>query len=1448
MRRVLSCSRWLDRLGEFTLKKFVAVAIAAVACGGYLTFDDGVAGAAGTAPSTTTSVSASVTATSANIEGAITPDGSAISSASFCYGTSSTLVSCTSAPLASSAYSALGTGSTNDPVYVSVSGLTPGTTYYYSLQATNANGSGTSSTPYGSFTTAAAGAFSCTASFYQISGYSSGGLYNYDVSGNSFTRIGSGSVAGLNGLGYDTANNYLYAVAGSTLYQINNDGQYTSLGTVSGLTQSTGGDFYDGQLLETGGSGLNFESVNVTSKTESAFTLTNHAVGSIPGASSWAASDITVQGNYAYGLSTSSSGTTLYVANLASRYLASIPVTGIPSTTSGTYAYGAAYSDAGGNAYFYNNTTNIMYEISSSALQAAIASNTDPAGTAIGSGASSPGLNSPNDGATCPNAASPYAPSVNPPTTGAAGVTTAGVSGVVSPNGATLSAVNFCYSTGADVATVGGALSDSPTCDPVDQATYPFTTWTGANLYNVGVSLSGLSGCTTYYYQSEAVNSDGTAYSSVTSFTTGGCQTVSFSSNATNAIAGGSYTPTGSATSALTPAITVDPSATGVCSISAGVVSFDTSGSCVLDINQPGNSSYAPAPQVQQTITVSSAPQTVQFTSTTPTSAVFSGTYTPTGTASSGLTPLITVDPSATGVCSISAGVVAFNTTGSCVLDINQSGNSAYAPAPQTQQTITVSTEPQNVQFTSPAPTNATVGDIYTPTGSASSNLTPALTVDPSSNGACSIGGGVVTFNSIGSCVLDINQSGNGSYAQAQQQQQSITVAGDSQNVQFTSNAPTGAVVGDTYTPTGTATSGLAPVTTVDSSATGVCSISAGTVTLNASGSCVLDINQAGNGSYDPASQVQQTITVVGDPQSVQFTSNAPTSATVGDTYTPTGSADSGLTPAITVDSSATGVCSMSGGMVTFNAPGSCVLDIDQNGNGTYAAASQLQQTISVDAQTTPAGPASQTVLFTSNAPTDPTVGDTYTPTGSADSGLTPAITVDSSATSVCSISAGVVRFDASGSCVLDMNQPGNSSYDPAAQVQQTISVAATPQNSSSPGSPSPSAPSQSTPSPGTSSKGTSSKGTPSKGTPSKGTPSKGTPSKGSSSSPTVAAPIITSVTVGNGQAVVSWTPSATHKAKVVSYMVSTAGGSKTCETSTTSCLVTDLTNGRAYTFTVTAITTVGKVKSTKTSKGVKPSAAPTVPAKDSIQVPHDAGRVVSANGTVTRVAFTEHGWEISVGNKSVGLSLQLAAGSVHYAHSVVSVVAGAKARIGGYGFLPGSTVTLYVASDRTKLGTARVRQNGTYEGIYKIPSSLKSGYHTVISAGIVYNKTRKSVEGSVQVISKQLLDVVPFEFNESTLTPRLAAVIKSDASTIALGGFRHVTITAYTDPRGAWGYNIGLSQRRAGTVATKLKADLSALGMPNTEITIVALGKSNPVTSKGYVHDPASRRAIITV
>ena len=84
----------------------------------------------------------------------------------------------------------------------------------------------------------------------------------------------------------------------------------------------------------------------------------------------------------------------------------------------------------------------------------------------------------------------------------------------------------------------------------------------------------------------------------------------------------------------------------------------------------------------------------------------------------------------------------------------------------------------------------------------------------------------------------------------------------------------------------------------------------------------------------------------------------------------------------------------------------------------------------------------SQTINFTSTAPSNATMGGpTYTPTATATSGLPVTITIDATASSVCSISAGVVSFNAVGTCVINANQAGNANYKPATQAQQSFTV-----------------------------------------------------------------------------------------------------------------------------------------------------------------------------------------------------------------------------------------------------------------------------------------------------------------------------------------------------------------------------------------------------------------------
>ena len=82
-----------------------------------------------------------------------------------------------------------------------------------------------------------------------------------------------------------------------------------------------------------------------------------------------------------------------------------------------------------------------------------------------------------------------------------------------------------------------------------------------------------------------------------------------------------------------------------------------------------------------------------------------------------------------------------------------------------------------------------------------------------------------------------------------------------------------------------------------------------------------------------------------------------------------------------------------------------------------------------------------QTITRTSTSPTSPVKSGTYTPTATADSSLPVAISIATGSSSVCSISAGVVTFNAAGSCVIQYDQPGNATYNAAAQVTETLII-----------------------------------------------------------------------------------------------------------------------------------------------------------------------------------------------------------------------------------------------------------------------------------------------------------------------------------------------------------------------------------------------------------------------
>jgi hypothetical protein len=187
--------------------------------------------------------------------------------------------------------------------------------------------------------------------------------------------------------------------------------------------------------------------------------------------------------------------------------------------------------------------------------------------------------------------------------------------------------------------------------------------------------------------------------------------------------------------------------------------------------------------------------------------------------------------------------------------------------------------------------------------------------------------------------------------------------------------------------------------------------------------------------------------------QIINFTSSVPASPTVGGTYqvTATGGASGNPVLFSIGRPSGTKACSVSNSTVKFLTAGRCVIDANQGASASFAAATQVQQALTIVAAGLP-----QVINFTSSVPASPTIGGTYqvAATGGA-SGNPVVLSIDASSTpNACSVSSSTVQFLAVGRCVIDANQAGSASFVAATQVQQSLTVVAPPPTPSPPSSP----------------------------------------------------------------------------------------------------------------------------------------------------------------------------------------------------------------------------------------------------------------------------------------------------------------------------------------------------------------------------------------------------------
>ena len=319
-------------------------------------------------------------------------------------------------------------------------------------------------------------------------------------------------------------------------------------------------------------------------------------------------------------------------------------------------------------------------------------------------------------------------------------------------------------------------------------------------------------------------------------------QTITFAQPTSPRTYGDSFDVEPTANSGLAVAV----SASGGCTATAKAVPASgytveiTSGTsaCVLTASEDGDDNYNAASDVERTVNVQKASQTLSFTAgTVPTSKVYNGTFTPEATSNSGLAVTITVS----GVCSISDGVVTMTSgTGTCAVEANRAGNDNYDAADQITANVAATKASQTISFGALA--NKTYGDAsftLSATGGDSGNAV-MLALGTGSVG-CSLSdtnSDTVTITGatgVGQkCIIVASQAGNNNYATAADvtrdftiTKASLTVNADNQNMTYGDSVPslsyqiTGFVNSETLATSGVTGSSSLSTTATPSSGAG---------------------------------------------------------------------------------------------------------------------------------------------------------------------------------------------------------------------------------------------------------------------------------------------------------------------------------------------------------------------------------------------------------------------------------------------------------------------------------------------------------------------------------------------------------------------------------------------------------------------------------------------------
>ncbi|MEM8747919.1 MAG: FG-GAP-like repeat-containing protein, partial [Actinomycetota bacterium] len=359
----------------------------------------------------------------------------------------------------------------------------------------------------------------------------------------------------------------------------------------------------------------------------------------------------------------------------------------------------------------------------------------------------------------------------------------------------------------------------------------------------VTLSIDGAGTCEVSFDQPGDVDWSGAATVTTTVGIGQAAQTITVTPPTAMTFGGGAQNLSAIATSNLPVAIT----ATGPCAVAGTTVTATGTGTCTLSYDQPGDVDWSAAPTEVASFLIEPAPQVI---TPDPIADRFfdEGPVTISPAASSGLAVSITTS----GACTATGSTITPTGAGVCEVTTTQDGNADWLAASPFVDTFDIAPGRQTIDFDPP---DAVVfGDEPVAVNPiASSGLPVALVVD----GPCAQAANTVSHDAAGECTITASQPGNDDWAPAAAIERTLVINRAPQAV--TATTVVNRRFDDAPQPfTFSASSGLTPTVIV----TGPCGFNLGTIEATGVGTCDVQVAQAGDGNWLPATPIDQSFTI----------------------------------------------------------------------------------------------------------------------------------------------------------------------------------------------------------------------------------------------------------------------------------------------------------------------------------------------------------------------------------------------------------------------------------------------------------------------------------------------------------------------------------------------------------------------------------------------------------